>query len=877
MDKKNTQIESILNRDSDIIKFDADRIRAAIEKAYDAQKDIDKHEIPAILEQTIDCIKETQIENWPNKLVDIEQIQDCVEKSLLLAKKHKVARAYILYRDKQKAKRDKEHAMAIEKLYSDELLVIKNNWEKEPFDMSKIKLTFNIVAEWLQDVCTWTEFWSNFGKFIKNDLHTNDISKLMIKTAIDLITIENTKWEFVAGRLFSLWIYKQACRNRNIWVDDIYTAQAYKDLFDKYIELGHYYKDFYKHYSQEDILAAGEYLYKDQDFKYNHTTITAMNKRYLLNPNKVVMELPQEMFMSVALFLAIPEDKETRLQKAFKIYEYSAKQKISYPTPTLLNARTNFHQLSSCFKLNLDDDLRSIYHNVENMAQISKYGWWIGTYLWHIRSRGASIRGTKWASTWVLPWIKVINDTAIAVNQLWSRMWSISVTLDMWHRDIHDFLEMQTETGDIRWKSFDVFPAVSIPDLFMKRVENNQQWTLFDPHEIKSIYGKSLENFFWDEFEKFYEELENDDNITLKKQINAKDLFKVMLKSVVETGMPYAFFRDTVNRLNPNKHAGNVYSTQLCVEICQNTSESKFVEEVLEDGTVNIKYKPWDSVVCNLLSLNVAKIDFQNQKELEELTEMSARILDNVITMNYYPIVESEITAKKYRSVWLGFLWLAEYLATNHIAYDSKQAVETVDKMFEKMTLNFLRASNKLAKERWTYDLYEGSDYSKWLLFGRDKQWYKDNAQDPQSRENLIDDIHQDWVRFAYHFAPAPNTSSSFIVWTTAWLLPIYKKFFTETNIISTTVRVAPNLTKENFRYYKEYVNMNMNDVIDVISTVYKWIDQSISFERMINPQTTSPKDLYSYYFKSWKQWIKTIYYVRSMSMEVKECVSCSG
>lgn len=219
----------------------------------------------------------------------------------------------------------------------------------------------------------------------------------------------------------------------------------------------------------------------------------------------------------------------------------------------------------------------------------------------------------------------------------------------MWHRDIYDFLDLQTETGDIRRKAFDVFPAVSIPDLFMKRVENNGEWTLFDPKEVKDVTGKVLQDCFGAEFEKFYVECENDPRLELKEKTNAKELFKKFLKSTVETGMPYVFYRDTVNELNPNKHAGNIYSTQLCTEICQNTSPSKYVDETLEDGMITIKYTPGDSVVCNLASINIAKV--YDDKTIEKVTPIVMKILDNVIELNYYPMKESEITAKKYRSV----------------------------------------------------------------------------------------------------------------------------------------------------------------------------------------------------------------------------------
>jgi len=437
------------------------------------------------------------------------------------------------------------------------------------------------------------------------------------------------------------------------------------------------------------------------------------------------------------------------------------------------------------------------------------------------------------------------------------------------------FLELQTETWDIRSKSFDVFPAVTFPDLFMERVANNESWTLFDPKEVEDVTWKKLQDHFGEDFEKFYVECENNDKLLLKKKTNAKELFKTYMKTAVETGMPYAFFRDTVNKLNPNKHAGNVYSTQLCVEICQNTSPSKFIEEQLEDWKIVIKYEPGDNVVCNLASINIAKVN--KQKDIKEIMPIVARLLDNVITLNFYPVKEVELTAKKYRSVWIWFLWLAEYLAVNKISYDSKEAREVVDKLFEKYTYYTFKSSNLLAKERWAYKVFEWSEWSKWIILWKDKNWFKNNSEMWEKWEKLIDEIKQDWMRFAYHLAPAPNTSTSLVVWTTASILPIYKKYFVETNAIAPSVKVAPNLNQDNFWYYKEYVNMNMKDVIDMMAVVYKWIDQSISFEWMIKPETTSPRELYEYYMRAWKSWIKTVYYVRSMSLEVKTCESCSG
>ncbi len=871
-------VTEIRKRNGEVVAFNRQHIEDAIRKACNAVgSECDfavtlTNEIVADIEAMFD-------ERGHAHLPTVEYVQDCVERYLVKMNEYEVAKAYILYRDKRAEEREERHGALVEQFEKRSLKVEKSSGKKEKFDLKKIKKVFDRSAQDYVDVCRFEDFVEAFKRNLVEGIKTSDINKLMVKTCVDLVTINNTQWQHVAARISLGNLYKQAKNNRGAKkLQELYTPESYKALIDEYIAAGLYYKDFYKYYSEEDIREAGRHLSFDTDHAYEYTTILSLAKRYLLKHNGKVKELPQEMYMSVALFLAIPEPDETRFAFALKIYEHCSQQRISLPTPTLLNSRTNYHQLSSCFKINIDDDLRAIYHGIENMAQISKFGGGVGVYLGNIRARGAMIRGVQGASGGVNPWIKVINDTAIAVNQLGARLGAISVTLDMWHHDIYDFLDLQTETGDIRAKAFDVFPAVSIPDLFMERLRQDGEWTLFDPHEVAVYHKKKLQDCFGDDFATFYEKLERDERLIMRRTVKAKDLFKHFLKSTVETGMPYVFFRDTVNRLNPNEHAGNIYSTQLCTEICQNTSPTKYVEEQIEDGAIVIRYEPGDLVVCNLASINVAKV--HQEQTIKQVFPVAMRILDNVITLNYYPIKEAERTAMRYRSVGLGYLGLAEYLATRKLAYESPEARQRVDKLFERYTYHTYRASVDLAKERGAYELYAGSAYSKGILLGREKAWFiGKNEKRAKGWTNLFADMQRYGVRFGYHTAPAPNTSTSGIVGTTAALLPIYKRYFMETNLSSPTVRVAPKLNKENFWYYKEYISMDMKDVIDMMAVIYQWVDQSISFEWMIDPAQTSPAQLYGYYMRSWEKGIKTVYYVRSLSGEVDSnvCVSCSG
>lgn len=848
----------VIKRNGSVEEFDPSRITRAIELAVTA---INGHQCD--VENVTDIVTREiyLICGHDDSKIGIEKIQDMVEQALMQQGCYEVAKEYIVYRSKRAEEREEYREKLQKKFEKSNLFVTKKDGSKELFEIEKIHKLFDRASQWYEKTCSFEDLKQAFKKNIVADISTKDISRLLIKTCIDLVTIENIDWEHIAARIKLFDLYKELGRK--------YSPEGYRDLVRSLTKSGKYNTRFAE-YTDEDLMDAASVLDKSIDLGYRYTTIHSLTKRYLIKKK----ELPQEMYLSVALFLALAEKPEDRLSFAKALYRACATGEISLPTPTLLNARTNFAQLSSCFKINIDDDLRGIYHGIENMAQISKFGGGIGSYLGHIRSKGSHIRGVVGASGGVTPWTKVINDTGIAVNQLGARLGAISVTLDVWHLDIYDFLDLQTETGDIRSKAFDVFPAIAVPDIFMRRVEANESWTLFDPHEVKMIYGISLEDHFGAEFDAFYEKLEKDDRITLKKEISAKDLFKKFLKTAVETGMPYVFYRDTVNKHNANRHAGNIYSTQLCTEICQNSSPSKFIDETLEWDELSIKYQPGDLVTCNLASINIAKV--HDRETIARVIPLVMRALDNVISLNLYPIKEAERTAHRYRPVALGYLGFAEYLATNGYAYDSEKARQHADDLFEVFALEVFKSSIAIAGERGAYPLYEWSEYSKGKILSHDRAHYMANSAYSAEWSEVFDALEKNGIRFGYLFGPAPNTSTAGLVGTTAALLPIYKKYFVETNL-TTSIRVAPKLSAENFWLYKEYTNMDMNDVIDMISVIYKWIDQSISFEWMIDPARVSPAELYSYYFKAWRQGVKTVYYVRSLSAEVEGCVSCSG
>ena len=752
--------------------------------------------------------------------------------------------------------------------YNKIMKVTKSNWTIEDYSIDKLQEFYKRVSHWYNVKCPFSQLKESRENKLIDWIKTEDITRMVEKSALDLISIKTPEWANIAWRMKMRSLYKRASRNKWITNNELYSSDYFIELIKEYTDRNLYHKIILEKYTEDELRKAASFLDKSIDDGYIYTTVQMYEKRYLINRDWIIRELPQHMYLVIALFLMVNEDKDKRLRLAKEAYLATAKWEISLPTPNLLNARTPNPQLSSCFILDVDDDLRWIYHSIENMAQISKNWWWIWVYLWNVRAKWSSIKWVYWLSGWVSPWVKVINDTWVAVNQMWKRAWAISVTLDVWHKDIYSFLDLQTETWDIRGKSFDIFPAVSIPDLFMRRVENNEDWTLFCPYEVKEKTWIVLQDLWWEEFEKAFKQLENTPNLRLKETVKAKELFKTFLKTAVETWMPYTFFRDTVNKLNPNKDKWVIHCSNLCTEIAQNQSATVFKEEVrTKDWNIIIEHIPGDTVICNLASVNIAKVN--KEKDIARIIPIISRLLDNVIELNRYPTEETRISAEKYRAIWIWYMWVAQYLAENKMTYWSEDAINNLDELFKLFAKYTLSASAGLAKERWAYPAFNWSEFSKWIAY-----WETISSLFGKELEDKV----KEWVRFWYHTAPAPNTSTALVVWTTAWVVPVYKKFFTETNAIAPMINVAPWLSEDNFWYYTEYTNADLWKVIDTVAAIQKWVDQSVSFEWLFNPQKTSPADLYWYWFRWWKKWLKTVYYVRSLSLDVWDaCESCSG
>ncbi len=750
--------------------------------------------------------------------------------------------------------------------------------EHVDIDMFDYDLIVDLACDGL--ITDYSDFRSYALSLSQKKLSFEEMTNHLRERAVSQTNIdkfENLNWRFVAARILLMQLYAVAKANRkSVGLD----STSYYEYVQKCVELGIYDSKITKLYSKDDF----DQMQNEFNFNYNlefdYAGVNLLKKRYLVRYKGKAFELPNEMFATIALLIASPEKKNDRLDIAKKIYHSIASRKLSLATPIALNLRKPNGNLASCFITAMDDDLNSIYYTLDQLAQISKNGGGAGVNMSRIRSHGGYIRGVKGAAAGVLPWAKLVNDTAIAVNQLGSRAGAITVALDVWHKDIQEFLDMQTENGDQRKKSFDIFPQVVIPDLFMKRVENNEAWTLMDPHEIKSKYNIDIASLWGSEFDQIYEKLERDNTLEFRETISAKNLFKKVLKTTIETGLPYVFYKDTTNRLNPNKHNGFIGNANLCTESFSNFRPTKVGPKVLSKSGTEIKQDldVGEVHTCNLISLNLSLVN--NDKDLEDMSKLAIRMLDNAIDITTTPIPEAQKHNSEYRILGLGAMGLADYLAKRGIHY-SKSA-KHVDNLFEKIALYSTEESINLAQDRGAYPNYKGSEWSKKIFFGKDEDWFKNNSEYAKDWVKLMDKVEKYGIRNGGLIAIAPNTSTSLLMGCTASILPIYRKFFMDKSEKGVLPIVPPYLNAETFWTYKENKNIDQRDIVEVVSNIQKWVDQGISMELILNlKEGIKAKDVYDLYIDAWKKGCKTVYYIRSITLDSEsskeECVSCSG
>ncbi|MFC7364274.1 MULTISPECIES: ribonucleoside-diphosphate reductase subunit alpha [Bhargavaea] len=690
----------------------------------------------------------------------------------------------------------------------------------------------------------------------------------LIREALGRVDEAETYWTDVAARILLAQLYRDQQERRGI-------EEVYSD-FPRHVrmqdEAGFYAAALTEHYTDSELREIGTFLEPSRDRLFTYTGLKTLTDRYVATDfNKKQVELPQERWLVIAMTL-MRNETEDRLGKIREAYWALSNLYMTVATPTLANAGKPHGQLSSCFIDTVDDSLQGIYDSNTDIANLSKYGGGIGVYMGKVRSRGAAIRGFKGASSGVLPWIKQLNNTAVSVDQLGQRQGAVAVYLDVWHKDILTFLDLKLNNGDERLRAHDIFTGVCLPDLFMEQVEARGDWHLFDPHEVRTVMGWSLEDYYDESFgggsfrERYADCVAHPD--IHSEKVPAIDIMKRIMRSQLETGVPFMFYRDEVNRMNPNKHEGIIYSSNLCSEIAQNMSATSASQEVLEDGVIVSRRTPGDFVVCNLSSVNLGKA--VPAGVLGRLIDIQVRMLDNVIDLNKIPVLQAQVTNSRYRGIGLGTFGWHHLLAQENIQWESEEAVEFADKLYEDIAYHTIRASAKLAEEKGAYPLCSGSDWQTGLYFER--RGYKGGRW-----EDLREEVRRNGVRNGYMMAVAPNSSTSVIAGSTASIDPVFKPFYHEEKKDYKLPVVAPDLDHRTYDVYRRsaYI-VDQRWSVRQNAARQRHIDQSISFNLYV-PNTIRASVLLGLHLQAWKSGLKTTYYTRSTASDVEECEWCQS
>ncbi len=786
------------------------------------------------------------------------------------------------------------------------ITVIKRNGRTEQLDITKIQKYTSAAVKGLDNV-SQSELEVDAQIQFRDGITSEEIQKTLIKTAVDKIDIDAPNWTFVASRLFLFNLYHQ-----------VNGFTGYGSL-SKYMERGEQEGRILKGLREMyDLDMLEKHIVPERDLEFNYLGVKTLYDRYLIKDRKNnPIELPQHMFMAISMFLA--QNEEDRHGWAIKFYDMISKFEVMLATPTLSNARTTRHQLSSCYIGSSPDNIEGIFDSYKEMAMLSKFGGGIGWDWTQVRSMGSSIDGHKNAAGGTVPFLKITNDIAIAVDQLGTRKGAIAVYLEPWHIDIHDFLDLKKNSGEERRRAHDLFPALWINDLYMKRVEQDGIWTLFDPYDCKE-----LTNMFGEEFEKRYLELEQDESI-IKEKVKAKDLWKKILLSYFESGSPFLCFKDNANRANPNSHYGIIRSSNLCTEIFQNTEPNHYLIKIMfedgqfityeEDELVKVDSgieKPANKVtaldylggqkiyivekekvngataVCNLASVNLSRIN--TKEEIDRIVPTAIRALDNVIDLNFYPMEKVKRTNMRSRSIGLGVMGEAQMLAEQKIVWGSQEHFDKIDEIMESVSFNAISSSSDLALEKGQYPEFSGSKWSQGIMPHDHANAEVRNLVDrgglfapTYEWDDLRKKVKAQGIRNGYLMAVAPTSSISILTGTTQAIEPIFKRKWFEENLSGLIPVVAPKLSPETWSYYTSAYELDQRVLIRAAAIRQKWIDQGQSLNIFITLDKASAKYLNDIYMLAWKLGLKSTYYLRSQSPETAsdvedrsmECVGC--
>lgn len=721
--------------------------------------------------------------------------------------------------------------------------VTKRTGITEEFQVEKIKQVVSWACDGLDVNPLALE--AKFDEFMFNDITTKMLQDNLIEHAKQMCSPNEPDWTFVAGRLQTM----------NRWAKTRSYDIPFLEFVKDQIELGLWTHQGFGKYSDDEISELGESINQDLDLYHSYASVVTAESKYLMDN-----ECIQHMFMGNAMIIASVEEEEDRMDFAKEVYQLLALRWISLASPWLSNLR-NDGNISSCFIISVDDDLDSIFDNVKNAAKISKAGGGLGIYLGKLRAMGSSLMGADGAATGIIGWTKIFNDTAVYVNQAGKRKGAFTVALPIWHADISDFLDIQTEVGDQRKKAHDVKPQLCVHDLFMELKDDSENdWYTFCPYEVEQVLGYKIHESYLDDFRKVYYSCVNahkEGKLKVVRKFKAKELWKKVLKVQFETGMPYIAYVDRINEHNPNKHIGTIPNVNLCVESFSALEADKLAH------------------TCNLASPVVGRIPLD---KLAYVSGVTAHILDNGIDLTKAPIEISKEHNNLLRTVGVGIQGLHDVIARENKSFLDKEFITFVGEQIE---LGAVSESIRLAKKRGSYPAYVSSEWEN----GNKFKHFIENSSTPEVWIELNEELLKYGIRNSQLTSPAPNTSTSIFMDAAAAATPVYSAFFYEDNKDGVMPVVSMYLKQNPLSYARDVTKYKPWDLTKTIGWLQVWIDTGISAEYIMdkNQPEFKAKWLWDTLQDAWTNKTKAVYYIRTIKKGeslVKDddiCVGCAG
>ena len=879
----------VIKRNGTVVPFEASKISVAITKAFLAVEGgtaAASSRIHETVAQLTELVMATFQRRMPSGgTIHIEDVQDQVELSLMRSGEHKIARDYVIYREQQAQKRAAKIALSpATQAAAGNITVVQADGHRAPLDIDRLHTIVNEACFELSDVSE-TDILDEALRNLYDGVSQAELSTSLVITARTMIEQE-PNYSFVAARLLCDNLRSEALSFLGVansaTQEDM--GALYSVALAAYIKKGITLELLAPNLQEYDLARLGKALLPERDLQFTYLGLQTLYDRYFIHSDNTRIELPQVFFMRVAMGLAVEEDD--RNARAIEFYQLLSSFDYMSSTPTLFNAGTLRPQLSSCYLTTIPDNLYGIYGAIQDNAMLSKFAGGLGNDWTPVRALGAYIKGTNGKSQGVVPFLKVVNDTAVAVNQGGKRKGAVCAYLETWHLDIEEFVELRKNTGDDRRRTHDMNTANWIPDLFMKRVFDGGNWTLFSPNDapdLHDLYGKAFEERYSQ-----YEEMARKGEIKLFKTLKAENLWRKMLGMLFETGHPWMTFKDPCNIRSPQQHVGVVHSSNLCTEITLNTNKDEIA-------------------VCNLGSVNLPRHIDENGLNLEKLQQTvrtAVRMLDNVININYYSVPQAEASNMRHRPIGLGLMGFQDALYKKHLAYGSDDAVEFADRSMEAISYYAIAASSELAAERGAYSSYEGSLWSQGifpldsldkLIDERGQNYIQVDKSHTLDWDSLRATVKSQGMRNSNVMAIAPTATIANITGVSQSIEPTYQNLYVKSNLSGEFTVVNPYLVRDlkgcglwdkvmvnDLKYYDgsvQSIDRIPADLKAIYSTAFeveprwlvesasrrqKWIDQAQSLNLYIN--NANGKKLDVTYRMAWFSGLKTTYYLRSLA-----------